>query len=120
MDIPVDWHREDDVLVLDMSPSTSNVPLILVTADSAHTASARSMIVHTLQEVTLADVRKDVARFHKLSIPAHFICPTWPEAFCAGAPVFGELPPIPGVSAGGDRGVPFAPLSNAEAGAGGA
>ncbi|EED82807.1 predicted protein [Postia placenta Mad-698-R] len=120
MDIPVDWHSEDDALMLDMSPSTSNVPLIFVTADSAHTASAPSIIVYALQEVTLADVRKDVARFHKLSMPAHFICLTWLEAFCAGAPVFSELPFIPGVSADGDRGVPFVPLSNAEAGAGGA
>ncbi|OSX62462.1 hypothetical protein POSPLADRAFT_1074526 [Postia placenta MAD-698-R-SB12] len=58
---------------------------------------------------------------------AHFICPACitpralfgpPEAFRTGAPVLGELPLVLGMSAGCDRGVPFAPLSNAEAGAG--
>ncbi|OSX62455.1 hypothetical protein POSPLADRAFT_1142964 [Postia placenta MAD-698-R-SB12] len=127
-----------DVLVLDMPPGTGDVPLTLgqlVNVDGA-------VIVSTPQDVALADVRKGVAMFQKLSVPitglllnqAHFICPTCttphalfgpPEAFRAvaaraGVPVLGELPLVPGVSAGSDRGVPFALLGDVNADAGGA
>ncbi|KAH9829041.1 P-loop containing nucleoside triphosphate hydrolase protein [Rhodofomes roseus] len=128
----VDWrdgpdHRGPglDLLVLDMPPGTGDVPLTLgqlVTVDGA-------LIVSTPQDVALSDVRKGAAMFRKLSVPilglllnqAFYTCPSCaaphhlygpPDPFRAtaarlGAPVLGELPVAPGVSTGGDAGVPY-------------
>ncbi|KAI0946899.1 hypothetical protein AcW1_010227 [Taiwanofungus camphoratus] len=127
----VDWREQDgdpglDVLVIDMPPGTGDVPLTLgqlVNVDGA-------VIVSTPQDVALTDVRKGVAMFQKISVPiiglllnqSHFICPSCttshhlfgsPTSFRAtanrlGIDILGELPLIPGVSEGGDRGVPYA------------
>jgi ATP-binding protein involved in chromosome partitioning len=84
------------------------------------------VIVSTPQDVALADVRKGIAAFHKLSIPtiglvlnqSYFICPSCdtphrlfgpPDAAMGlGVEVLGELPLTPGVSTGGDAGLPYA------------
>ncbi|OSD06016.1 P-loop containing nucleoside triphosphate hydrolase protein [Trametes coccinea BRFM310] len=127
----VDWRdpeggAELDVLVIDMPPGTGDVPLTLgqlVNVDGA-------VIVSTPQDVALTDVWKGVSMFQKVSVPivglllneSHFICPSCttphelfgsPSAFRAtaarfGVDVLGELPLVPGVSRGGDRGVPYA------------
>jgi ATP-binding protein involved in chromosome partitioning len=103
------------------------------------------VIVSTPQDVALADVRKGIAAFHKLSIPvrslvpcctlchdhcffpktiglvlnqSYFICPSCdtphrlfgpPDAAMGlGVELLGELPLTPGVSTGGDAGLPYA------------
>lgn len=105
------------------------------------------MIVSTPQDVALADVRKGIAAFHKLSIPvrslvpccslchnqwffpktiglvlnqSYFICPSCDTphhlfgssdaAMGLGVELLGELPLTPGVSTGGDAGLPYALL----------
>ncbi|KAH9853198.1 P-loop containing nucleoside triphosphate hydrolase protein [Lenzites betulinus] len=134
----VDWRDSAggaglDVLVIDMPPGTGDVPLTLgqlVNVDGA-------VIVSTPQDVALTDVRKGVSMFQKVSVPivglllneSHFICPSCttphelfgpPAAFRAtaaqfGVDVLGELPLVPGVSRGGDCGVPYALHSTAGA-----
>ncbi|KAF7324849.1 P-loop containing nucleoside triphosphate hydrolase protein [Mycena kentingensis (nom. inval.)] len=120
-----------DALVLDLPPGTGDVPLSL--GQLVHVDGA--VIVSTPQDVALADVRKGIAMLRKLSVPitglvlnlASFVCsscqtphrlfgPT--ESFHEVAsrleiPVLGELPLVPGVSIGGDGGVPFALTDNA-------
>ncbi|KAI1797689.1 P-loop containing nucleoside triphosphate hydrolase protein [Ganoderma leucocontextum] len=127
----VDWRdpgsgAELDALVIDMPPGTGDVPLTLgqlVNVDGA-------VIVSTPQDVALTDVRKGVSMFQKISVPivglllneSHFICSSCstphelfgsPASFRAtaqryGVGVLGELPLVPGVSHGGDHGVPYA------------
>ncbi|KAG6918787.1 hypothetical protein DXG01_011539 [Tephrocybe rancida] len=122
-----------DVLVVDMPPGTGDVPLTLgqlVKVDGA-------VIVSTPQNVALADVQKGIAMLRKVSVPitglvlnsSHYLCPTCssspssphaqpqylfgpPDRFRATAsrldiPILAELPLVPGVSAAGDRGVPY-------------
>jgi len=135
----VDWREKEgdpglDVLVIDMPPGTGDVPLTLgqlVNVDGA-------VIVSTPQDVALTDVRKGVAMFQKISVPiiglllnqSHFTCPSCstphhlfgsPDSFRAtasrlGVDVLGELPLVPGVSEGGDKGAPYALLSGGKAG----
>ncbi|KAI9437004.1 P-loop containing nucleoside triphosphate hydrolase protein [Lactarius indigo] len=128
----VDWRGVDahgpglDLLVIDMPPGTGDVPLSLgqlVNVDG-------SVIVSTPQDVALADVRKGIAAFHKLSIPtiglvlnqSYFLCPSCntphhlfgssDAAKGLGVELLGELPLTPGVSTGGDAGLPYALLSS--------
>ncbi|KAF9030990.1 P-loop containing nucleoside triphosphate hydrolase protein [Hymenopellis radicata] len=121
----VDWGALD-VLVLDMPPGTGDVPLTLgqlVNVDG-------SVIVSTPQDVALKDVNKGVAMFRKVDVPitgivlnqSHFICGNCdaahylfgsPEGFRSaaerlGVDVLAELPLVPGVSVGGDCGIPYA------------
>jgi len=111
-----------------MPPGTGDVPLSLgqlVNVDGA-------VIVSTPQEVALADVRKGIAAFQKLSIPiiglvlnqSYFICPTCNTPhylFGSSSPskalrvkLLGELPLTPSVSMGGDAGLPYALSSGPE------
>ncbi|KAA1475454.1 P-loop containing nucleoside triphosphate hydrolase protein [Dentipellis sp. KUC8613] len=119
-----------DVLVIDMPPGTGDVPLTLgqlVNVDGA-------VIVSTPQDVALSDVRKGIAMFRKVNVPitglvlnqSYFLCPSCttshhlfgsPDVFNQtaeqlGVPVLGELPLIPGVSSGGDAGVPYGLVRN--------
>ncbi|KAH8119413.1 P-loop containing nucleoside triphosphate hydrolase protein [Phellopilus nigrolimitatus] len=131
----VDWRenagRSDfsgpglDVLVIDMPPGTGDVPLTvgqLVNVDG-------SIIASTPQDISLSDVRKGIAMFRKVSMPitglvlntSYFLCPSCDtphflygsaESFRraasdVGTPILGELPLVPEVSTGGDKGVPF-------------
>jgi len=122
-----------DVLVIDMPPGTGDVPLTLgqlVLVDGA-------VIVSTPQDVALSDVRKGISMFRKLSIPveglvlntSYFLCPSCATphrlygsannvhrmAGEVGTSVLGELPLIPEVSEGGDRGTPFMLTTNDDA-----
>ncbi|KAJ7049465.1 P-loop containing nucleoside triphosphate hydrolase protein, partial [Mycena amicta] len=126
----VDWASTGssplDVLVMDLPPGTGDVPLTLgqlVVVDGA-------VIVSTPQDVALADVRKGIAMLRKLNVPitglvlnlASFLCSscqTPHHLFGSSATfhdvakrlnidVLAELPLVPGVSMGGDAGVPFA------------
>ncbi|KAF8480782.1 P-loop containing nucleoside triphosphate hydrolase protein [Russula ochroleuca] len=128
----VDWRGADptgpglDILVIDMPPGTGDVPLSLgqlVNVDG-------TVIVSTPQDVSLADVRKGINAFQKLSIPiiglvlnqSYFLCPTCKtphelfgssnSAKALGIELLGELPLIPGVSTGGDAGLPYAILNS--------
>lgn len=88
----VDWREELgdgrgrglDVLVLDMPPGTGDVPLTLgqlVVVDGKYRVhfcltgiqglnfSVGAVIVSTPQDVALADVRKGVSMFRKISVP---------------------------------------------------
>jgi len=123
----VDWRGADphgpglDILVIDMPPGTGDVPLSLgqlVSVDG-------TVIVSTPQDVALADVRKGIAAFQKLSIPitglvlnqSYFICPTcntphhlfgsFESSKRLGIKLLGDLPLTPGVSTGGDMGLPY-------------
>jgi len=105
-----------------MPPGTGDVPLSLgqlVNVDG-------TVIVSTPQDVALADVRKGIIAFQKLSIPilglvlnqSYFLCPTCSTphylfgpsdaAKALGVKFLGELPLTPGVSTGGDAGLPYA------------
>ncbi|TDL20245.1 P-loop containing nucleoside triphosphate hydrolase protein [Rickenella mellea] len=114
-----------DILVVDLPPGTGDVPLTLgqlVEVDG-------SVIVSTPQDVSLSDVRRGVAMFRKVGIPitglllnqSLYTCPTChtphhifgpPTRFREvasgmGVDVLGEMPVVPGVGEGGDKGVPF-------------
>lgn len=87
----VDWRQHDngpglDMLVIDMPPGTGDVPLTLgqlVNVDGEHYTHCMykldlycwlpgAVIVSTPQDVALADVRKGVAMFKKISVPVCF------------------------------------------------
>jgi ATP-binding protein involved in chromosome partitioning len=94
----VDWRGADpngpalDILVVDMPPGTGDVPLSLgqlVNVDgmvflSTHTFTTNvshtgTVIISTPQDVALADVRKGIIAFQRLSIPVYslllyFLC----------------------------------------------
>ncbi|KAH7922730.1 P-loop containing nucleoside triphosphate hydrolase protein [Leucogyrophana mollusca] len=127
----VDWRDAAqnhglDILVIDMPPGTGDVPLTLgqlVNVDG-------TVIVSTPQDVALADVRRGISMFRKVSVPitgtmlnqAYFVCSSCsaphqlfgsPDAFRMtahklGVDVLGELPLVKGVSSGGDNGIPYA------------
>jgi len=136
--LDVDWRNGQglglDVLVVDMPPGNGDVPLTLgqlVIVDGA-------VIVSTPQDVALADVSKGIAMLRKVSVPitgivlnqSHFMCPGCdarhylygpPEGFRAtatrlGVDVLAELPLVPGVSQGGDAGLPYGLLSSTKHG----
>ncbi|KAG5721686.1 Iron-sulfur protein IND1 [Termitomyces sp. T112] len=132
----VDWSHNGgplDILVVDMPPGTGDVPLTLgqlVKVDGA-------VIVSTPQNVALADVKKGISMFRKVSVPitglvlnnSYYLCPTCssstttlpshtqyifgpPDHFRETAsrlkiPILAELPLVPGLSASGDSGVPY-------------
>ncbi|KAH9958670.1 ParA/MinD ATPase like-domain-containing protein [Lactifluus volemus] len=130
----VDWRGADlrgpglDVLVVDMPPGTGDVPLSfgqLVSVDG-------TVIVSTPQDVALADVRKGISAFQKLAVPviglvlnqSYFLCPTCntPHHLFGssdaskdlGIKLLGELPLTPGVSTGGDAGLPYSLCSDTD------
>ncbi|KAJ6569463.1 P-loop containing nucleoside triphosphate hydrolase protein [Mycena capillaripes] len=134
----VDWRDGQglglDALVVDMPPGTGDVPLTLgqlVIVDGA-------VIVSTPQDVALADVSKGIAMLRKVAVPvtgivlnqSHFMCPGCetshylyghPEAFRTaaarlGVDVLAELPLVPGVSRGGDNGLPYGLTSSTQYG----
>ncbi|KAG9311323.1 P-loop containing nucleoside triphosphate hydrolase protein [Chiua virens] len=126
----VDWRESGDgpgldVLVIDMPPGTGDVPLTLGQLVVVNGA----VIISTPQDVALADVRRGISMFRKVSVPitgtvlnqAYFVCPSCmaphelfgsSDAFCLissslGVPTLGELPLVKGVSISGDKGIPY-------------
>jgi len=114
-----------DVLVIDLPPGTGDAQLTL----SQRIRLAGAVIVTTPQDVALADAIKAVAMFRKVNVPvlglvenmSYFDCPHCrerseifghgggrAEAARQGVPFLGELPLVPEIRAGGDRGQPFA------------
>ncbi|KAJ7037372.1 P-loop containing nucleoside triphosphate hydrolase protein [Mycena alexandri] len=134
----VDWSNKQrlglDVLVVDMPPGTGDVPLTL----GQHVVVDGAVIVSTPQDVALADVSKGIAMLRKVAVPitgivlnqSHFMCSGCetrhylygsPEAFQAtaarlGVDVLAELPLVPGVSQGGDGGLPYGLMSSTQHG----
>jgi ATP-binding protein involved in chromosome partitioning len=118
----VQWG-ELDILVVDLPPGTSDVPLSLTQAIPV----SGVVMVSTPQDVALLDVRKAVAMFEKLKVPilglvenmAGFVCPHCGKStdlFSSGGgkraakewgiPFLGEIPLAMEVRIGGDSGEP--------------
>ena len=113
-----------DYLIVDLPPGTGDVALSL----SQSVPVAGAVLVTTPQGVSLADTRRAVKMFEKLSVPpmglienmSHFICPTCrteSDIFGRGGgealanemnvPFFGAIPIYEPIRIGGDTGVPI-------------
>jgi ATP-binding protein involved in chromosome partitioning len=118
----VEWG-ELDVLLVDLPPSTGDIPLSLV----KHSQVDGALIVVTPQDVALDDARKAVGMFEKMEVPvlgvvenmSYFVCgecQTRHDLFgqgggqrlagAVGAPFLGAVPLEPAVRKGGDEGSP--------------
>ena len=119
----VDWG-ELDYLIIDLPPGTGDVALSLTQAMPL----TGSLIVTTPQDVALADVRRGVAMFERLSVPilgiienmSYFLCPHCnekTEIFRTGGgqntserfsvSFLGQIPLDAEVCTAGDLGVPI-------------
>ncbi len=119
----VDWG-ELDYLIIDLPPGTGDVALSLTQA----LPLTGALIVTTPQDVALADVRRGVAMFERLSVPilgiienmSYFLCPHCSEKteiFRAdggkntserfGVAFLGQIPLDAEVCTAGDIGVPI-------------
>jgi ATP-binding protein involved in chromosome partitioning len=119
----VAWN-DVDYLIVDLPPGTGDVALSL--AQSVPVAG--SVLVTTPQVVSLADTRRAVKMYEKLSVPAsgiienmsHFICPTCRTesdifgkgggeklAQELGVPFLGRIPIYEPIRIGGDTGIPI-------------
>jgi ATP-binding protein involved in chromosome partitioning len=118
----VNWG-ELDLLLVDLPPSTGDIPISLV----KHTVVNGALVVVTPQEVALDDARKAVGLFRRLKVPilgvvenmSYFICDgcgtrhhlfgqgggQW-LAETSGVPFLGKVPMEPVVREGGDNGIP--------------
>jgi ATP-binding protein involved in chromosome partitioning len=119
----VGW-RDLDYLIIDMPPGTGDVALSL----SQTVAVAGAIVVTTPQQVSLADSRRAVRMYQKLSIPtlgivenmSYYACPNCHHesdlfgfgggeqiALSLDVPFLGRLPVYPAISLGSDRGIPI-------------
>jgi ATP-binding protein involved in chromosome partitioning len=119
----VAWD-EVDYLIVDLPPGTGDVALSL----SQNVPVAGAVLVTTPQTVSVADTRRAVKMYEKLSIPAmglienmsHFVCPTCrteSDIFGKGGgenlaremsvPFLGRVPIYEPIRVGGDTGVPI-------------
>jgi ATP-binding protein involved in chromosome partitioning len=119
----VAWN-DVDYLIVDLPPGTGDVALSL----SQSVPVAGAVLVTTPQVVSLADTRRAVKMFEKLSVPpfglvenmSHFICPTCRTesdifgkgggetlAKEAGVPFLGRIPIYEPIRIGGDTGIPI-------------
>jgi ATP-binding protein involved in chromosome partitioning len=119
----VAWD-EVDYLIVDLPPGTGDVALSL----SQSIPVAGAVLVTTPQTVSIADTRRAVKMYEKLSIPAmglienmsHFVCPTChteSDIFGKGGgealaremnvPFLGRIPIYEPIRVGGDTGVPI-------------
>ena len=124
---------ELDVLLVDLPPSTGDIPLSLV----KHTLVDGAVVVVTPQDVALDDARKAIGMFQKLDVPvlgvvenmSYFVCDECQTqhhlfgkgggqrlARAAEVPFLGEVPLEPAVRAGGDQGLPAAAQPDSVAG----
>ncbi len=118
----VQWG-ELDYLIVDLPPGTGDAQLTLTQAAPL----AGAVIVTTPQEVALEDVNRGVRMFEKVNVPVLGVienmawfnctnCGTRHEIFSHGGgaeaakrfeiPLLGEVPLLPAIREGGDRGVP--------------
>lgn len=118
----VEWG-ELDVLLVDLPPSTGDIPLSLV----KHSRVDGAVVVVTPQDVALDDARKAVGMFQKMEVPvlgvvenmSFFVCDECQTrhhlfgqgggqrlAAAAGVPFLGAVPLEPVVRKGGDEGHP--------------
>src|SRR5687768_16504623 len=119
----VKWDNVD-YLIVDMPPGTGDIALSL--SQSIHVSG--SVVVTTPQTVSVADTRRAVRMYEKLSIPplglvenmSHFVCPSCAhetdlfgkgggEALAKelGVPFLGRIPIYEPIRRGGDTGVPI-------------
>jgi len=119
----VAWD-EVDYLIVDLPPGTGDVALSL----SQSVPVAGAVLVTTPQTVSIADTRRAVRMFEKLSVPpmglienmSHFVCPTCrteSDIFGKGGgealaremkvPFLGRIPIYEPIRVGGDTGVPI-------------
>ena len=122
----VDWD-ELDYLLFDMPPGTGDIQLTL----SQSLPLSGALIVTTPQDIALADARKGVRMFEKVSVPSlglvenmsYYVCSHCGErdeifdsgggrrtAEEMGVPLLGEIPITTKVRVGGDKGVPIVAL----------
>jgi ATP-binding protein involved in chromosome partitioning len=119
----VGW-KDLDYLIIDMPPGTGDVALSL----SQTVAVAGAVVVTTPQQVSLADSRRAVRMYQKLSIPtlgivenmSYYACPNCHHesdifgfgggeqiAAAMEVPFLGRLPVYQPISLGSDRGIPI-------------
>lgn len=119
----VRWN-DIDYLVVDLPPGTGDVVLSL----SQTVPVAGAIVVTTPQAVSLADTRRSVEMYRKLSIPtlglvenmSHFVCPSCQHesdifgkgggetlAASLAVPFLGRIPIYEPLRVGGDLGVPI-------------
>jgi ATP-binding protein involved in chromosome partitioning len=119
----VAWN-DVDYLIVDLPPGTGDVALSL----SQSVPVAGAVLVTTPQLVSLADTRRAVKMYEKLSVPAsgiienmsHFACPSCHAetdifgkgggeklAKEMGVPFFGRIPIYEPIRVGGDTGIPI-------------
>lgn len=127
----VDWG-ELDYLLFDMPPGTGDIQLTL----SQMLPLTGSVIVTTPQDISLADARKGVRMFEKVSVPILGIIENMSFHVCSncghrdeifsygggreaadelGVPFLGEIPIERRIREGGDKGVPIVVLDPAGA-----
>jgi ATP-binding protein involved in chromosome partitioning len=113
-----------DYLIVDLPPGTGDVALSL----SQSIPVAGAVLVTTPQTVSIADTRRAVKMYEKLSVPpmglienmSHFVCPTCRTesdifgkgggetlAREMGVPFLGRIPIYEPIRVGGDTGVPI-------------
>lgn len=118
----VHWG-ELDVLLVDLPPSTGDIPISL----AKHTPVDGAVVVVTPQEVALDDARKAVGLFRRVKAPilgivenmSYFVCDGCGRrhhlfgqgggqrlAETSSVPFLGEVPMEPAVREGGDNGIP--------------
>lgn len=128
----VNWG-ELDVLLVDLPPSTGDIPISLI----KHTEVDGAVVVVTPQDVALDDARKSIGMFNRMEVPvlgvvenmSYFVCEECTArhhlfgrgggqrlAESADVAFLGEIPLEPEVRAGGDTGAPVALHPNSPAG----
>jgi ATP-binding protein involved in chromosome partitioning len=129
----VDWG-ELDVLVVDLPPSTGDVPVALM----KRTQVDGAVVVVTPQDVAADDALKAIGMFRRMEVPvmgvvenmSYFVCDQcgarhYPFgqgggqrlAEAVGVPFLGEVPMETAVREGGDQGEPVALRADSPAGA---
>jgi ATP-binding protein involved in chromosome partitioning len=122
----VDWG-ELDYLIFDMPPGTGDIQLTL----SQSLPLTGAVIVTTPQDISLADARKGIRMFERVSVPilgiienmSYYVCShcgNRDEIFSHGGgreaadelrvPFLGEIPLTTRVRQGGDQGIPIVEL----------